>query len=366
MKSLIDVHRWILHSLKEPNQVLQNYTLFANSPHLSNVTKRRLACHMEKFPTKMTFLYYLLMTVNIINEYNKILVQPVKISFVNNKIMNSPESARKKELTREYTVILGMTGFLDSVDASSLKESDALEMKSVTDLISISNDCVKCGNTCIENDSVLTCTNCGLLNNLVNTDSCYKDTDRINTTIFYVHDRKANFRTCLDNYQGKQTHQIPNELYTAVQKKMDIHGLLIPSTDKIVMYSKVTKRHIMIFLKECGFNKFYDSIPYIYNYFTGIPKNDLSKIEMSLIDDLDKLLKHCDRIYDIKHLSNMNMSIILYQFLKRYGVECNMEDFSFPKSMYINDSPSTKYRYDTVLPTVFMSLGWTYYALPLH
>ena len=55
-------------------------------------------------------------------------------------------------------------------------------------------------------------------------------------------------------------------------------------------YKNLELEHVMLFLKELGYDKQYENAKYIYSAITGKKCPDLSHIEDQLMDDFDVLV----------------------------------------------------------------------------
>jgi len=135
------------------------------------------------------------------------------------------------------------------------------------------------------------------------------------------------------------------------------HHLLMgdESTPKNIRFSRVTKEHIMLFLKETENAKHYENVNMIYYTLTGNKADDISHLEHDLLEDFDKLVNLYDKIFkNINRKKFINMHMVLYELLMRHKHPCKKEDFPVLKTI------DRKEFYDEVTKVLFESLGWNY------
>lgn len=161
------------------------------------------------------------------------------------------------------------------------------------------------------------------------------------------------FKECLKKFQGQQTCKIPDKIYDELNKKFIAYRLLIPGVEGFVKYSKITKNHILIFLKELKYSKQYENINLIYYVLTN-KKENVSHLENMLINDFIELLT----IYEtIENKENLDVNYILLHLLKRRSYNFDRDSFNLNKSSYklkIHNNLCSK---------LFKSLNWDFIPL---
>ena len=113
------------------------------------------------------------------------------------------------------------------------------------------------------------CTNCGKEVQLAASSSSYKDVERVNVGSKYTYDKRIHFRDCMNQYQGKQNSSISPSVYEALEEQFDLHGLLNKSRNKVEKFAEITKKHVLLFLRETGFSKHYEDAVLIHYTLTG-------------------------------------------------------------------------------------------------
>ncbi len=351
MYNIVDVHRFLL-----------DYISLEESPHqdipvwFTTRTKRRLE---KQKSSSHSSLYYLLLTSVIINKYISILAKPIRISFSRNTVQSTDLIDKEKACLRsEYQtalVSLKLDSLIDTEYTAKWNALDSDRPEKISDFEDNSIDsCFKCDSkNVIIQDAMHTCVECGVTSTVSNLESCFKDSERVNASSTYMHDRKAQFQICISNLLGRYTCTVPANVFKVLEAKMESHDLLIDSRKKSIRFSRISKSHIFLFLKESGFSKFYDCAPYIYSKLTNKKNISFVEIENFILDDFDKLLAEFDKLpAKMRSSSNFNNSTILYQFLRRYNVTVPYDTFTNKSN--IND--------DDVLIDLFNKLNWTFYV----
>ena len=207
-------------------------------------------------------------------------------------------------------------------------------------------------------ENIFVCKDCGAQKEVLVHSVSYKDIDRINITSKYSYDRKVHFQDCINQYQGKQNCTIDQKVYDLLEDQFQRHGLITTGSgndlDRKIKFSKITKEHIAMFLRELGLTKHYENVNLIHYNFTGIKPDDISHLEDQLSLDFDDLIKVYDKKF--KHKINrsnfINTQYVLYQLLRRHSHPCRKEDFVLLKTT------DRQAFHDEVTSSCFEELGW--------
>lgn len=149
-------------------------------------------------------------------------------------------------------------------------------------------------------------------------------------------------------------------MYDAILDQLKKHHLLIGNerTPRKERFSRITKDHILLFLRETENTKHYENVNMIYYTITGNKADDISHLEHDLLDDFDKLTSLYDIIFkNIDRKKFINMDMVLYELLMRHKHPCREEDFPILKTI------DRKFFYDEVTRILFEALGWNYVPL---
>jgi hypothetical protein len=318
--------------------------------NISDKVKKSLEEHRTKLndyindiKNNIQYNFYVLKTVQLIEEYKKILDEPIKISFLGKP---SKMSKEKQQIIKNYLEIVQ-------------KEYIVLENENIkNNNRNNSICCTNCNNKKdfdIIDNSIYICNNCFAQQNVFKYNSSYNDIDRINISSKYMYDRKVHFRDCMKQYQGKQNSTIVDKVYEELIVELSNHHLLIDSDIKEIKFKNVTKNHVLLFLKELGYSNHYENVHLIHYNLTGKKPADISHLEDKLLDDFDILTELYDKKYkDINRKNFINTQYVLYQLLKRHKYECNKEEFVILKTI------DRKFFHDEVCQNLFEHLGWNH------
>ncbi|AOC55231.1 hypothetical protein LCDVSa147R [Lymphocystis disease virus 3] len=161
------------------------------------------------------------------------------------------------------------------------------------------------------------------------------------------------FKECLKKFQGQQTCKIPDKIYEELEKKFKSYRLLISNAEGFVKYSKITKNHVLIFLKELKYSKQYENVNLIYYVLTN-KKEDVSHLESVLIEDFIKLLT----AYESKdEKENLDANYVLVHLLNRRCYRFEKDSFHLNKSGYKLKS------HNNLCSKLFKTLNWDFTPL---
>lgn len=275
---------------------------------------------IEDIETNNMFSEYICISQKIINEYMKMIIKPMNISFFGGKNVSNVDNVKKEILLEK---------FLDVA-------KKYIPIKTFKQEIQKKNKC-SCGNTTefTQTDNTITCDECGIEKNIYTIHTNFKDVDRVNLSQKYKYNKKTHFRDTMNQYQGKQNKKIDNKVYIDCDEWFSKHNLLISVTETGLSeieifhkkHSRITKGHIDMALSETNHTSNYEDVNLIYNYFTGIPCPDISHIENELMEDFDKVVEAYDSLKNVDRTNFLNGQYILYQLLKRRKIKVDESDF---------------------------------------
>lgn len=292
--------------------------------------------------------FYIAETADLIQKYETQLKTPVKVSFVG---VTKTKNKEMDSIIQKYLDIAQK--YYDTVFSSK-------ELKNLSQKEKGAKLICDCGNRtkfAVE-ESICICEECGTQQDLPQNAQSYKDSDRVNISSKYTYDRKVHFRDCINQYQGKQNCTIDQKVYTDLEDALERHHLLAgdKSTKKEVRFAKITKGHIMMFLKELKYAKHYENVTLIHYTLTGKKPDDISHLEEKILADFDRMTDLYDK--EIKNtvdrVSFISSPYVLYQLLQKYKHPCKKEDFVMLKTA------DRKNFHNEICQKLFMELGWTF------
>lgn len=290
-------------------------------------------------------------TVEIVNEYKIALKNPITMSDT-----ACPISGLKQKLEKEYFAIANKT----------LLKNNWYDLDSTSLIFKNNNQRDECP-VCKNSDKTLfdtddcnrrTCTVCFTNIMTLEIGNTNLDYNRATVTGKFIYNRVLHFQECIKQFQGKQHCKIPQSIYDKLEQKFNAYRLLLDSPDKRVKYSKITKQHILMFLKDTP--KHYENVNVIFSTLTGKSGEDISHLEHQLVDDFKELVTLYDNLHgkdkseELDRKNFLNVQYVLFQLLKRHGYQCKVEDFSMLKTT------ERKLFHDQICSSLFLKLGWNF------
>lgn len=266
-------------------------------------------------------------TRNLLKEYADLMDKPVKVDFMSNTA--DLANTKKNTLINNYLNIA--------------KKYIPIE---IVPLTTNNNKCAECDVYMqYEDDHLLICPMCGFSYKQLATVSNYTENNRINVTQRYVYEKRAHFVDSVKKFQGKQNTTIHDNVYKALRKKIENHGLEL---------SQVTKEHIYEFLSLTSNAGHYEDITLIYYVITGVPPPNISHLEEELYSLFEQIEAIYNRIKPPDRRNFLNGQYVLFKLLEKLNYKCRQEDF------YILKTRDKMLEHDQVWKRICDELSWTY------
>lgn len=351
---IIDIDNKIKTKFKEEqtelDDLIKKYDdlnmLSENVTNKDDINKMMLSLseRIRDIKSQRTYNFYIIDTADIINKYKQILSTPVRISFTAPKKIVNPELQQLQnlfvEIAKKYNII--------DIPQPTIDLTSKFEIQ-----------CFNCSNNksfYIIDIIYYICTECNYQQEINTNMLSYNDYNRINVTTKYIYDRRIHFKECINQYQGIQNSNISEKVYEDLEKECAKNNLLIDSPNKFIRFSRITKEHILTFLKELEYPKQYENIILIYYNLTGKKPDNISHLVDKLIDDFSIFIDTYDKYIKnkIDRKSFINIQYVFYQLLLKHKHPCNKDDFNVLKT-----AERQKF-HDYVTSEVFYHLGWTF------
>lgn len=311
------------------------------------------------YEKKTSRVFFFARTHALIDEYTTILKKP--ISHI--KEDNLPILKRKNALVIKFLDIIRQLA--KSKEWSDLEIPSNPEKVDNVDLDSYCSSCENINEDKFEIDEFnrKTCLNCSTQQSAIMTGITYKNYTHVNIVGKFIYNRVLRFQDYIKQYQGKQNCNIPDKLYQDLDAKFTTYRLLLitdNNTSNHIRYSKITRNHIMMFLKEMKYTKHYENANLIYFTLTNKRVDDISHLEDRLITDFQELVSLYDDIHgkdkpkELDRKNFMNVQYLLFQLLRRHGHPCKIENFTILKTT------DRKLFHDTICKNLFHKLGWKF------
>lgn len=356
---ILNLHEKMLSMFEQEEENVESYKdqiisleqLLAQPHHLHSTLKmlqnatQELRTKIEDIQSNRSKNFYLMETAELIAKFEKILRKPKKVSFMG--VVVEEDVDNKSAIVKNFLDITKKYNFLE-IPVIKLENNQE-----------ICDNCNK--NDFLELDGYRVCTSCGFEIQIAATSSSYKDVERVNVGTKYTYDKRIHFRDCINQYQGKQNSTIPDKVYKDLERQFALHGLLVKSNKRALKFSKITKTHVLLFLKETGNSKHYEDAVLIHYTLTGIKPPDISHLESRIISDFDKLVETYEKIFKgdkkINRKNFINNQYVLYQLLTKYKHPCDISEFNILKTV------ERKSYHDDICRRLFQELGWNFVSV---
>jgi hypothetical protein len=276
-------------------------------------------------------------TTSIMDDFNKFIINKYNLFFNNENFIT--ESNRIEHLLKQY-IDISRKYVSDEIDKILKKYNFTFEtMKKSISELSIKNSNSMCSicniNNCmyVSSDGFNECKFCGHINENIEFKyiSEYYHTDNINVNRKTIYKESHHFSEVFDNYHGDLKKQIPQNFLWRVKTEIKNKFIGIDETTLSIYDIKNTLKC----MKIKNENKYYNYIPFIYNYITNKPLINVRHLKEIIMTDFITILNIWER--DIKPSQNnrksfLNSHYVLYQLLYKNKCFDEMKQIIFLKS----------------------------------
>ena len=357
-KKIRDIWDKIENDIKKINNDIKDFEIILNNEeeNISNHVKHDINEKIKELKTQKDSLekslqnqHYYTIDFEELNQSNKLSDLPKKISFMGKSSSNKND----KKISKIYFDILKKYD-IEYKELEELTKNPSKKEKHI---------CSNCRSQDFMTNSeqnLEICENCGKQEEKTYKSLSYKDISRVNMSNKYTYERRIHFKDCINQYQGKQNSTIDEKIYQELEEQFERHGLLYGNSDtpKKTRFQKITKDHIILFLKETNNSKHYEDVVLIYNKMTGKKVDDISHLENQLMEDFDKISNLYDKKFKftkkVERKSFINTQYVLFQLLRHYKYPCKKEDFNMLKTL------ERKSFHDDIVKELFECLGFNF------
>ena len=190
------------------------------------------------------------------------------------------------------------------------------------------SSCAHCGcqeRMIMHNDGFMLCNSCHTIEYVIvdHDKPSYKDPPK--EISYYAYKRLNHFNEWLNQIQGKETTDIPDEVFDKI--------LLEIKKQKIENIANLTHASVKAILKKLKINKYYEHIPHIINRLNGIPMPHLSIELEEMLRNMFKLIQAPFLKYSPFLRKNfLSYSYVLHKFIQLLGYDEYLVNFPLLKS----------------------------------
>ena len=214
--------------------------------------------------------------------------------------------------------------------------------------------CESCGDEMLleQNTGTILCMNCGYQEQiLIDSDKpSYKDHPKEITSFCYK--RINHLNECLAQFQGKETTDIPEEIYNEI--------LVEIKKERIKNMADITPGKLRLILKKLNRAGYYEHVPYIINQLNGLPPPVISPEVEEIIRNLFKEIqepfeRHRDEAFTLKKRKNfISYSYVVYKLFELLELDDYLDRFQQLKSS------SKKYQQDILWKKICEEVKWQF------
>lgn len=198
-------------------------------------------------------------------------------------------------------------------------------------------------------DGLITCMKCGNCDFILVDSDMPSFKDQIVENKPNGYKRMNHFSELLNQFQGKESTEIPYEVFEKIIE--EINKLRIEDLSTLNNYT------IRAILKKLNLNFYYEHIPYIINKLNGIPPPSLSR---ELEDKLRQMFKQVQEpflLYKPKNRKNfLNNNYVFHKLLELLEADHLLSSFPFLKSK------EKLYEHDIIWKKICEYNNWSFYA----
>ena len=190
------------------------------------------------------------------------------------------------------------------------------------------DNCKKCNSTNVyENDidGEIVCQDCGACEKYIATRLSYQDEQDISKNTQYSYKRQNHFNEWVQQFQGKETANIPDDLIEQLRYEL--------KKQRVEQVSKITHAKVRGLLKKLRQNKYYEHIPYIANILTGVrPPEMPAALEERLRLMFNEIQEPFDQVCPKDRKNFLSYPYVLYKFCELLGEDQYLPYFPLLKS----------------------------------
>ena len=248
------------------------------------------------------------------------------------------ESYSREDLQQQYLNIVNID-----------RDINIKNKKKIIKLKLSPNICENCNKELshIHNEGVVECSNCGVLMNIINdTDrSSYKDPPK--ESCYYSYRRSNHFNEWLNQFQGKETTQIPRQVLVQVVNEI--------KKERIQDLNELSSQKVRAILKKLKLNKYYEHIPYVINQLNGKPPPYMSRKTEEILRLMFQKIQGPFLKYCPKNRKNfLSYSYVLHKFVELLGLDHLTPLFPLLKSR------EKLHSQDVIWKKICEDIGWQF------
>jgi hypothetical protein len=197
------------------------------------------------------------------------------------------------------------------------------------------------------NEGIICCRKCFTIEHIItdNEKPSYKDPPK--EISYFSYKRINHFSEWLNQIQGKETTDIPEEVFNKIMLELN--------KQRIYNLATVTPLKIREILKKHRINKYYEHIPYILNKITGIPNPHLNP---ELEDKLKNMFKEI-QVPFLKYSPNNRKNFLSYSYVLHKFIQI-LDEPEFLKYFPLLKSRDKLHQQEQIWKRICEDLKWKF------
>jgi hypothetical protein len=159
--------------------------------------------------------------------------------------------------------------------------------------------------------------------------------------------RINHFREWLNQFQAKQSPEIPEEVYKDIISELN--------KNRVTDYNELNKKKMKIILKKLQYNSYYEHIHYIINKLSNLPPPKITRDMEKIFIKMFTLIEIPWEIYKPKNRKNfLSYSYVLYKFCELLELDHLLDCFTLHKD------PNKLIENDEIWKKICQHLNWEF------
>jgi hypothetical protein len=245
-----------------------------------------------------------------------------QMSLHNYITMSAPFIKRYQEENCRRDIFLEYMRVVEK-DVTAANDTDFVDTNTVS--VDRCNECNSANVYENDNEGEIVCLDCGACEKYISTRLSYQDEQDISKNTQYSYKRQNHFNEWVQQFQGKETANIPDDLIEQLRYEL--------KKQRIEQVSKITHAKVRGLLKKLRQNKYYEHIPYIANILTGVrPPEMPPALEERLRLMFNEIQEPFDQVCPKDRKNFLSYPYVLYKFCELLGEDQYLPYFPLLKS----------------------------------
>jgi len=197
-----------------------------------------------------------------------------------------------------------------------------------------------------ENSSDIVCTHCGFVKYDTGRERSYKEEQDTEPNTQYSYKKENHFNEWIAQFQAREVTNVPQEVFDTLFDEFK---------KRKIGKSEITHGKVRDSLKKLNLTKYYDHVPYIASFMSGIKPPAMSK---ELEDKLRHMFYMIQEPFN-KHRPDDRKNFLSYSYILYKFCELLSED-SFLKCFPLLKSKEKLYKQDLIWKKICADLNWEY------